>query len=157
MNYSRAFQTVTLSIVFTAAIALMSIPVAHAFKLFGNSHEDVTPESGVVSIPVQDVDDGDIHYYKYTRDGHDVRFFLLQSNDGIIRAAFDACDVCYEAKKGYSLEGDFAVCNNCGMRFHSSRINVVQGGCNPAPLHRVTENGIVKIKVTDITQGARFF
>jgi uncharacterized membrane protein len=49
------------------------------------------------------------------------------------------------------------ICNNCGRRFHSSQINVVEGGCNPAPLHRemVGENLVINIK--DILPGSRFF
>jgi uncharacterized membrane protein len=90
--------------------------------------------SNEIKIPVSDVNDGDAHYYSYNSDGVKIRYFLLESNDGTIRAAFDTCDVCYSAKKGYRQEGDQMVCNNCGQRFDSNKINVEKGGCNPAPL-----------------------
>ena len=75
----------------------------------------------------------------------------------MIRAAFDACDVCWRENKGYVQKGDVMVCKNCGRRFPSVRINEVRGGCNPAPLKREVENGTVIIRVADILEGKRYF
>ncbi len=126
------------------------------FGLF-SQYTPVKVIDGVVSIPVADVNDGKAHYYVLKGHDHDVKFFVLKSRDGVIRAAFDACDVCYPAKKGYSQDGDFMVCNNCGRRFHSTQINVVAGGCNPAPLQRATAKNQLVIKESDILAGARYF
>jgi uncharacterized membrane protein len=103
------------------------------------------------------VADGDAHFYTYDAGGKDVKFFVMKSRDGIIRAAFDACDVCYGEKKGYSQDGDFLVCNNCGQRFHSSRINEVKGGCNPSPLNRAYDALNVTIKAADLVAGVGYF
>jgi hypothetical protein len=46
----------------------------------------------------------------------------MKSADGVIRAAYDACDVCYRERKGYHQEGDDMVCNNCGRHFPSTSI-----------------------------------
>jgi len=97
------------------------------------------------------------HYTYKTDDGVAIRYFIIKSSDGVIRAAFDACNVCWPENKGYSQKGDVMVCNNCGRRFPSTRINEVQGGCNPAPLNRKVEHGTVIIKVADILQGRRYF
>jgi uncharacterized membrane protein len=97
------------------------------------------------------------HYTYKTDDGVAIRYFIIKSSDGLIRAAFDACDVCWAENKGYSQKGDVMVCNNCGRRFPSTRINEVHGGCNPAPLNRKVEHGAVIIKVADILQGKRYF
>ena len=75
----------------------------------------------------------------------------------MVRAAFDACDVCYAAKKGYRQEGNFMVCNNCGQKFISTRINEVRGGCNPAPLERKIVGDKLVIATADILTGARYF
>ena len=83
-----------------------------------------------------------------------VTYFVLKSSDGVIRAAIDACDVCYRAGKGYTQEGDYMVCENCGQRFASTRINVVKGGCNPAPLNRVVKGSNLIIKIADINQNS---
>lgn len=127
-----------------------------AFGIFGQ-HAKVKAVDGEVRIPLSDVSDGDAHYYAYKHDGVEIKFFVVKSRDGVIRAAFDACDVCFPAKKGYSQDGEFMICNNCGRRFHSSQINVVEGGCNPAPLVRREEGGALVIRVEDILPGARFF
>ena len=101
--------------------------------------------------------DGAARYYKYDSNGKDVYFFILKSSDGVIRAAFDACDVCFEARLGYRQEGDLMVCNNCGRQFPSVRINVEEGGCNPAPLERLEADGLIVINTTAIDSGLRFF
>ncbi|MBW2565258.1 MAG: DUF2318 domain-containing protein [Deltaproteobacteria bacterium] len=74
--------------------------------------------------------------------------YVLKSSDGVIRAAIDACDVCYRSGKGYVQEGDFMVCTNCGRRFASTRINEIKGGCNPAPLNRkiIGKNLVIEMK-----------
>ena len=86
-----------------------------------------------------------------------VRYFILKSSDGIVRAAFDACDVCWPAGKGYYQDGDSMVCRNCGRRFHSVLINEVKGGCNPAPLTRSVDGDQLVIKVDDILKGKPYF
>ena len=127
-----------------------------AFNLFG-SHKKVKDKDGRISIPVEDIDDGKAHYFQYHNEGGAVKFFVVKSPDGQIRAAFDACDVCFPAKKGYSQDGDFMICNNCGRRFHSNRINVEEGGCNPAPLRRKMAGDQLVIDVKDVITGGRYF
>ena len=117
----------------------------------------VQASNGKVSIPVADVHDGKAHYYSYDADGKTVDFFLLQSKDGKIRAALDACDVCYKSLKGYRQEGDFMVCNNCNQKFASDQINVVKGGCNPAPLTREVVNGQVVLLEHELRSGLAYF
>jgi len=81
----------------------------------------------------------------------------LKSADGVVRAAFDACDVCWRSGKGYTQDGDEMVCKNCGRRFASNRINDVQGGCNPAPLNRSVEGDHLIIQAEDIVRGRAYF
>ncbi len=111
-----------------------------------------------IIYPEKTFTDGKAHHFTYkTDDGVTIRYFIIKSSDGVIRAAFDACDVCWPENKGYTQQGDVMVCNNCGRRFPSARINEVHGGCNPAPLKRKVEQGIVIIQVADILQGKRYF
>jgi uncharacterized membrane protein len=124
----------------------------------GGSFQPVNAEAGVVSLPLEDISDGIAHYYSFDPGyGDKVNFFVLRSSDGVIRAAFDACDVCYREKKGYRQEGDFMVCNNCGQRFPSAQINVLRGGCNPAPIERNIEGQHLLIKASDIESGRTYF
>jgi uncharacterized membrane protein len=117
----------------------------------------VAATGDVVAIPVAALDDGKARYFEHRHDDLTIRYFAIKSADGVIRAAFDACDVCWRAGKGYAHEGDYMVCRNCGMRFHSNQVNEVKGGCNPAPLERRVENGKLLIRVSDITAGKGFF
>ncbi len=111
-----------------------------------------------VALPVELFEGGKARYYQHTtKNGQTIRFFVLKSSDGVIRAAFDACDVCWPANKGYAQDGDYMVCRNCGRRFASVKVNEVRGGCNPAPLKRRIENGRVIIDKADILDGLRFF
>jgi uncharacterized membrane protein len=129
--------------------------VPGAWALFGPRIDTLTPENDVLKISLSDIDDGKAHYFKVTADsGTLVTFFTLKSRDGVIRAAIDACDVCYRSGKGYVQDGDFMVCTNCGQRFASSRINVVKGGCNPAPLNRQIDGKHLLISMADINQNA---
>ena len=144
--------SVVLALVLVVGVAVNG----QAFFGFGK-YERVDHESGVVAIPVSDVEDGEAHYYSYDNGGREVKFFLLKSSDGVIRAAFDACDVCFQERKGYSQDGDFMICNNCGQRFHSARINEVKGGCNPSPLSRAIQGDNVILNVGDIAVGGRYF
>jgi len=111
----------------------------------------------VISIPVSTFDDGKAHYFEHKNGGSTIRYFVLKSADGVLRAAFDACDVCYKAGKGYAQDGEFMVCRNCGQRFHSTKVNEVKGGCNPAPLERRIENGMLFIRVNDLLDGRTYF
>jgi len=110
-----------------------------------------------VTYPASMFDDGNARHFQYSSNGVTIKYFILKSSDGVIRAAYDACDVCWPAGKGYYQSGDDMVCRNCGRKFASVLVNVVQGGCNPAPLNRKVENGNVVIRINDILDGKQYF
>ncbi len=138
-------------------LALFAVSPAHAFFGMFSKYAEVKAENGLVSIPLADIAEGKAQHYRFAHGGKEVKFFLLKTPDGVVRAAFDACDVCFHSKKGYTQDKDFMICNNCGMRFHSSRIGDVEGGCNPAPLPRSIKDGSVVMSVEDLMTGQRFF
>lgn len=126
----------------------------------GSSQQAETLSGGGqdITLPVAQFEDGQARFYRYvTAAGREIRFFVMKSSDGVVRAAFDACDTCYREKKGYHQEGDTMVCNNCGKTFHSKDINVLQGGCNPAPLERATSGGQVVLSAAALNVGASYF
>jgi uncharacterized membrane protein len=112
---------------------------------------------GVITFPASDFSDGAAKFYNYEDNGIKIRFFILKSSDGEIRAAFDSCDVCWRADKGYEQRGDSMICRNCGQSFRSDKINTVKGGCNPSPLERTSADGKIFIKVDDILKGREYF
>jgi uncharacterized membrane protein len=147
----------------TLALALVITAAAVAYYLTDAS---VAPSKAVsvqpagssqVSYPVSMFADGAARHFDFKADGMTIRYFILKSSDGVIRAAFDACDVCWPAGKGYYQDGDDMVCRNCGRRFASVLVNEVKGGCNPAPLTRTVNGDRLVLKVDDILQGKSYF
>jgi len=123
----------------------------------GEGNKGKSP-SQVVTYPVSLFDEGKAKHFEFRADnGITVKYFVLKSSDGVIRAAFDACDVCWPSGKGYFQEQDKMVCRNCGKRFASVKINVVKGGCNPAPLNRKIDGDNLVIRVADILEGQTYF
>ena len=133
--------------------------VAVAWWTFGGGSDD-GPEpmvgltinaQGEVEIPASEVTENP-RYYSIDADGVDVRFFAVRGSDGNVRIAMDACDVCYEAKKGYSQSGDDMVCNNCGNKYPTNGIGTenLKGGCWPSYVPMDIEDGMVTIKASDL-------
>jgi len=145
------------AVVAVIAVAIVGYVVFGTGSGSGGSFEVVKAEAGMVKLPVASVNDGKAHFYTYKGNGKTINFFVLRSSDGIIRAAFDACDVCYPEKKGYRQEGDLMVCNNCGQQFPSVKINELRGGCNPAPLDRQVNGDYLEVNASDIEAGAFYF
>jgi uncharacterized membrane protein len=114
-------------------------------------------QDGKVSFAAADFNDGKAKFYRFKGQTGPIDFFVVRSHDGVIRSAFDTCDVCYKALKGYRQEGDDMVCNNCDQRFKTNMINVVKGGCNPAPLKRQHAGEKIVIAANDIENGAWYF
>jgi uncharacterized membrane protein len=111
----------------------------------------------VVTYAAADFEDGQARFFQHTEGNQTIQYFILKSADGVIRAAFDACDVCWPAGKGYYQDGDVMVCRNCNRRFASSSVNEVQGGCNPSPLVRQIKDKLVVIRIEDILAGKKYF
>lgn len=110
-----------------------------------------------ITIPLSDLSNKAKFFDYKLSDNKPVRFFVIRSSDGQYRAAMDACDMCYHAKKGYHQEGDDMVCNNCGLHFHSSQINEKHGGCNPVGLPRTIEGDRLVIKASEIEGRGSYF
>jgi uncharacterized membrane protein len=110
-----------------------------------------------VTIPVADVSNGAVHFFASDVGGTEVRYFVVKAADGSLKAAFDACEVCYRAKKGYTQEGNAVRCNNCGRVFPTDSIGVERGGCNPSPIEATKAGDTLTIPADQIEAGVRFF
>lgn len=109
-------------------------------------------------FPVAQFADGKARHYSFSAPGGiTIKYFIIKSSDGVIRAAFDACDVCWASGKGYQQDGDAMICRNCGKRFVSKLVNESKGGCNPAPLKRTVKGDKLVIQTKDILEGRHYF
>lgn len=143
-------------------ILVLAVVAAGGWFLFGQQalggHEIVQAgQDGTIRFASADFADGKARFYRFEGRSGPIDFFAVRSQDGVIRAAFDTCDVCYRERKGYRQEGNDMVCNNCDQHFRTDLVNVVKGGCNPAPLQRQQVGETVVIAVNDIERGAGYF
>lgn len=122
-----------------------------------SSPHGIIATAEAVTYPLNGFDDGQARHYEHQFGDITVRYFILKSSDGVVRAAFDACDVCWPEGKGYQQEGDVMICRNCGRKFQSVKINEVKGGCNPAPLERNIQGDRLVIRTVDIEKGRSYF
>ena len=138
---------------------LVAATVAFGFGIPGlGKFQTVKPVNGLVNIPVNKVNDGNTHYFRLKESGKEVRFFIVKGQDGVLHTAFDACDVCFREKKGYVQQGDQMLCKNCNQKFAIARIGAASsGGCNPSHLPTKIDAGAIRISVSDLKAGARFF
>ena len=146
-------------------VAAVAIVVAAGLGLFLFPADDLsskpvaTDNHGRITHAVSLFDDGQARHFEYADAESEttIKYFILKSADGVIRAAFDACDVCWPEGKGYVQDGDIMICRNCGRRFASVKVNVLQGGCNPAPLNRTVQGDQVVILTDDLRKGQGYF
>lgn len=113
--------------------------------------------ASIVTVPISDIGTDAKFYEHKTTSGKTVRFFALKDSEGTVRVAFDACDVCYSAHKGYRQEAGYMVCNNCGNRYPISGIgtqNRAGGGCWPGYLPSTVSGSSIAVTKADLEAGA---
>jgi uncharacterized membrane protein len=111
----------------------------------------------LVKLPAADFDSGKAKFYIYRLPDVSIRFFVVKASDGSLKAAFDACIVCYRANKGYHQDGDSMACNNCDNHFPIDGLNDARKGCNPVYLPLEIQKDKVIIKVKNLKEGAALF
>jgi uncharacterized membrane protein len=120
--------------------------------------QEVKPVNGAFTFPVSAFADGKAKHFEYKISPNEsVRFFIVKSTDGVIRAALDACEKCFRAKKGYVQQGNDMTCINCGLKFRTDKVNEVTGGCNPHPLARTIQGDKLIVSQQEVASGLRFF
>src|SRR4030042_6527605 len=104
-----------------------------------------------VRIPFSDIDTT-ATFYSYDSDGVTVRYFAVKDAQGTAHVAFDACDVCYDAKKGYKQLGGEMQCLNCDKQFAITSIGSenTAGGCWPSYLDMSIDGNDMVIKIADL-------
>ena len=142
-------------IVLAAAYILMSASGqgANDPALYNQSGTDASGQN--VVIPLSSITDTNFHFYSFDSGGVSIKYFIVKDASGNIHTAFDACDVCYAAKRGYRQSGDYAKCNNCGKTFAIAGIGTknTAGGCWPGYLQHTIEGDNIVIKSTDLETG----
>ena len=123
-----------------------------------NSNSELQQNETEVRIPISNISTT-AKIYSYDSNGISVRYFAVKDQQGNVHVAFDACDVCYEAKKGYKQDGDVMQCLNCGKTFSITSIGTenTAGGCWPSFLPMTVDGNDVVIKITDLEAKSYMF
>jgi uncharacterized membrane protein len=128
-----------------------------------NQNSEIATPSDVisqteVSIPLSEIS-SNAKFYSYDSNGIEIRYFAVEGSDGNVHVAFDACDVCYDAKKGYRQNGDVMHCINCGKEFSINSIGTdnIAGGCWPSYLPMDIIGDDIVIQKSDLDEKAYMF
>lgn len=141
--------------ILVVVIFVVLVIVVIASALLGPRIESSSVKDNEVRIPLQEISEK-AKWYDYELNNVKIRFFAVKADDGSIKTAFDACDICYRFKKGYKQEGNYMVCNNCGRRFPISSLgteNKNPGGCWPGYLPGFVDKENLVIKRLDLENG----
>lgn len=142
-----------------STIAVLSLVIV--ISMLGNPNDQIqnseiaAPSDVIsqteVSIPLSEIG-SNAKFYSYDSNGVEIKYFAVEGSDGNVHVAFDACDVCYEAKKGYEQQGNVMKCINCGLTFPIMELGVTNsgGGCWPSYLPTRTDDENIIIEKSDL-------
>jgi len=126
----------------------------------GEKGDSISLTENKVQIPESEFEGINANFYNTKlSSGTTVYYFVVRDAEGIFRAAANACQVCFDDKKGFHQEGDYMVCNTCRRKYPLSKIATEKGGCNPGPINPSLEvvNGNVIINEADLNEVIFFF
>jgi uncharacterized membrane protein len=126
-----------------AAVAVLLFLVGSAGNSTGASV--AATEYGTVEIPLSEISET-AEFYTLDVDGVRVKYFVVKGSDGVVRTAFDACDVC-GGYRGYQQIGNDMKCITCSRFFNIDDLgtkNIPGGGCWPSYLsHGIVGDNVV--------------
>jgi uncharacterized membrane protein len=119
----------------------------------------VAAVNGAITILFEESAGGTAKFFSYTTEaGKQIQFFVTSGSDGQVRVAFDACNACFRAKKGFYQAGSFMVCRNCRMKIAIDSISKRNSlGCNPVAIDFQQEDSMMNIRVEELEIGSQFF
>ena len=153
-NEIYIFLTIILLLFLTGCTSSAKTPTSDAVCGIEGGCGDVESED-YIKIPISEIS-SNMKKYSYDANGISITYFVVKADDGSIKTAFDACDVCYKARKGYRQEGKNMVCINCGKIFPISGLgteNKNPGGCWPGYLPNKIEGDYLIINKPDLEAG----
>ncbi len=124
-----------------------------------SEYKRVSPgQDGRIHIGVADLPVDEARFFRFLNAGNqEVKFFVGRDTEGQLQVGFDASEICYKRKRGFTPEDGWMVCNTCDKSFHLTHINEDRGGCAPVALAHRVEGDQVVLTESDILQGWRFF
>lgn len=156
----RKKKAKTMMIVSVMLIAMICVVVYVGVSMSGNeniqNNEPTQPpppetETGI-RIPISDIGNNPPNFYEYDVDGIMVKYFAIKGSDGQVHVAFNACDLCYDKKKGYTQDGNDMRCINCGLTYAINSIGTenIEGGCWPSYLPMKIDGDNIILEISDL-------
>ena len=140
-----------------AAVIFASPAEASFWNVFGRAMEDVAARDGNIIIDISTLSKMSSRHYRYQEGGQVIKFFVVRDGQGVVRAALDACRVCWKAGRGYTLADGAMTCRQCGQIFPLNRIGLATGGCDPLSFRFKTENDALIISTQELLRGMNYF
>jgi len=106
--------------------------------------------NNTVSIPVSEVQDGNLHLFTLSTSGQSIRFMVIKKPNGY-GTALDACLIC--GADGYHQDGQNVICRRCASAIYIPSIGQ-KGGCNPIGFPSQVVGDNVVIDVSAVTKAA---
>lgn len=144
----------------TATVGALIVTVLTVHYAYSTRSRTISPpklvqaDNGLIKIPIAEVNDDQLHRFGLPVNGATVRFLVLKTDDGNVRTAFDACEIC--GAYGYVQEGQAIVCLNCAADIHAPTIGET-GGCNPIPLASRVDGDWLLVAASDVMKEAERF
>lgn len=140
-----------------ALVALVVLTAEHIYARGANDLPAVLPvqaSSDTVRIPLDWVDDGALHRFRFSHERTSIRFFVATRPDGQLTVRLEACTIC--GAHPYFRDGDDVVCRNCAASIPLAFIDT-PGGCNPVKVEARVEGEELVIPVASLLGGEHFF
>ena len=161
-----------------AIVSLLLIVLLGASDVFSSRTEvnfhstelKVSP-GGLVTIPISEVGDNNVHRFSIRDNGLEIRFFVIRKSLSSFATAFDACRACYAYGKYYLKDGNL-ICSQCDAPYPLSKLRPTKSdepvdennsgsmegnGCAPIYLPSQMRDGSIQILLTDLQKERRYF
>ena len=144
----RAPATIVLILLATAACSSQVPPLHHVVEV----------DDDAVRIPLQEVSDGEVHFFTLVHRGKNVNFLVRTDGLGAHHTHLDACYACYRYKLGFVVEDSALVCIACRLEYRlEDEVWDYIGACAPISIHSSLEGDELVIEVSILERAARYF
>ena len=143
----RVPATIALILVATAACS-PAPPLHHVVEL----------DADAVRVPLQNVSDGNVHFFTLVHRGKNVNFLVRTDGLGAQHTHLDACYACYQYKRGFVVEDSALVCIACRLEYRlEDEVWDYIGACAPISIHSSIEGNELVIEKSILERAARYF
>lgn len=153
----KPIHAFALVLVFAAGVLAADFALEGGFSY--GAYERVAPErDGSLRIDIAGLEANQVRFFRFLNTGNqEVKFFIGRDSDEHVQVGFDANEMCYKLKRGYSAAEGWLTCRKCDKSFELAAVNAGGGGCKPVPLQHRVVGDEVHLTEAQILQGWRFF